>query len=42
MTNLNSEKMDIAKITNPNLCAGSIGDVLVGADVFLGVSAPIL
>ena len=40
MTNLNSEKLDIAKITNPDLCAGSIADVLVGADVFLGVSAP--
>lgn len=40
MTNLNSEKLDIAKITNPDLCSGSIGDVLVGADVFLGVSAP--
>ena len=37
---LNPEKEEMAKITNPNKKAGSLADVLVGADVFIGVSAP--
>ena len=37
---LNSEKADIAKITNTKKKAGSLGDVLAGADVFIGLSAP--
>ncbi len=37
---LNSAKMDIASLTNRSLKKGSLRDVLVGADVFIGVSAP--
>ena len=37
---LNEEKQDIARITNRNLRKGSLADVLAGADVFIGVSAP--
>ena len=37
---LNSEKMEMAKISNPEKKAGSLADMLVGADVFIGVSAP--
>ena len=37
---LNSEKMEIAEITNKNMRKGTLADVLVGADVFIGVSAP--
>ncbi len=37
---MNPEKEDIAKITNPHKKAGSLADMLVGADVFIGVSAP--
>ena len=37
---LNSEKIEIAEITNRNMRKGSLADVLVGADVFIGVSAP--
>ena len=39
-SNLNSEKADIAKITNLEKKAGSLADALVGADVFIGLSAP--
>ena len=37
---LNSEKLEMAKITNRNLEKGSLKDVIKGADVFIGVSAP--
>jgi malate dehydrogenase (oxaloacetate-decarboxylating) len=39
-TGLNPEKEEIAKITNSAKKAGTLADVLVGADVFIGVSAP--
>jgi malate dehydrogenase (oxaloacetate-decarboxylating) len=35
---LNSAKQEIAKITNPSGKAGSLADVIEGADVFIGVS----
>jgi malate dehydrogenase (oxaloacetate-decarboxylating) len=38
--NLNSEKEDIAKITNLDKKAGTLADMLVGADAFIGLSAP--
>ena len=38
--NLNSEKQLIAGITNPDRKQGSLADAMVGADVFIGVSAP--
>ena len=38
--NLNSAKEEIAKITNRDKKQGSLADVIVGADVFIGVSAP--
>lgn len=37
---LNKEKQKIASITNPTCRKGSLKDVIQGADVFLGVSAP--
>ena len=37
---LNSEKEEIAEITNQQLRKGSLADVIKGADVFIGVSAP--
>lgn len=37
---LNAEKIEMAKITNRQLRKGSLEEVLVGADVFIGVSAP--
>jgi malate dehydrogenase (oxaloacetate-decarboxylating) len=37
---LNPAKEEMAKITNPDKKAGSLADVIVGADVFIGVSAP--
>lgn len=37
---LNGEKAQIAKKSNLDKIAGSLGDVLKGADVFIGVSAP--
>ncbi|MBR2992598.1 MAG: NAD-dependent malic enzyme [Clostridiales bacterium] len=37
---LNAAKEEMAKITNPEKKAGSLADVIVGADVFIGVSAP--
>lgn len=37
---LNQEKMEMAEITNAECRKGSLADVLVGADVFIGVSAP--
>ena len=37
---LNSEKAEMAEITNKQLRKGSLADVIKGADVFIGVSAP--
>ena len=37
---LNSEKIEMAKITNKEKISGSLADVIKGADVFIGVSAP--
>ncbi len=37
---LNPQKEEMAEITNHSHHAGSLGDMLVGADVFIGVSAP--
>nr|WP_330405707.1 malic enzyme-like NAD(P)-binding protein [Faecalicatena contorta] len=38
--NLNSEKMEMAEICNQNMEKGTMAEVLKGADVFIGVSAP--
>ena len=38
--NLNWVKEEMAEVTNPERRAGSLADMLVGADVFIGVSAP--
>ena len=38
--NLNDAKIEMAKISNLEKKKGSLKDVLVGADVFIGVSAP--
>lgn len=38
--NLNAEKSEMAKISNLQKIKGTLKDVLVGADVFIGVSAP--
>ncbi|MCP1109081.1 malate dehydrogenase (oxaloacetate-decarboxylating) [Lachnospiraceae bacterium PF1-21] len=37
---LNKEKEEMAKITNREMKKGTLADCLVGADVFIGVSAP--
>ena len=37
---MNDSKMEIAKITNPENLQGTLQDALLGADVFIGVSAP--
>ncbi len=37
---LNWIKEEMAQVTNPEKKAGSLADMLVGADVFIGVSAP--
>ncbi len=37
---MNPAKQEIAEITNPNKIRGNLADVLQGADVFIGVSAP--
>ncbi len=37
---MNAIKDELAKITNTEKTEGSLADVLVGADVFIGVSAP--
>jgi len=39
-SDLNSEKEEIANITNKQMKKGSLADVMHGADVFIGVSAP--
>ena len=38
--NLNAEKAEMAKISNLHNIKGSLKDVLIGADVFIGLSAP--
>jgi len=40
MPNLNDEKARIAEISNRGMKKGSLADVIRGADVFIGVSAP--
>lgn len=40
MDGLNSEQEKMSKITNPEKLSGSLADVMKGADVFIGVSAP--
>ena len=37
---LNSEKLDMAQITNPRLITGGLAEAVKGADVFIGVSVP--
>jgi len=37
---LNSEKAEMAQISNKQMKKGSLADVMKGADVFIGVSAP--
>jgi len=37
---LNTEKQEMAKISNRNMEKGTLADVIKGADVFIGVSAP--
>ena len=37
---MNPIKDEMALITNPEGCKGSLADAMVGADVFIGVSAP--
>jgi len=39
-SDLNNEKVELAKITNPRQAEGPLSDVLVDADVFIGVSGP--
>lgn len=39
-TDLNSEKIKLMSLTNPNGESGSLKDVIKGKDVFIGVSAP--
>lgn len=39
-TNLNWSKKEMLELTNPNDEKGSLADVLEGADIFVGVSAP--
>lgn len=36
---MNKSKDEIAKVTNPQMIIGSLADAMVGADVFIGVSA---
>lgn len=38
--NLNSIKQQMALVTNPDMKKGALSDVIKGADVFIGVSAP--
>lgn len=39
-TDLNGSKQELVKITNPRNISGELKDVLVNADVFIGVSGP--
>ncbi len=38
--NVDGAKQELAKVTNPDKLKGTLADALVGADVFIGVSAP--
>ncbi|GFP74458.1 NAD(P)-dependent malic enzyme [Clostridium fungisolvens] len=38
--NVDDAKKELAKVTNPDNIKGNLADALVGADVFIGVSAP--
>lgn len=38
--NVDDAKKELAKVTNPDNIQGTLADALVGADVFIGVSAP--
>ncbi|WP_297421294.1 malic enzyme-like NAD(P)-binding protein [Clostridium sp.] len=40
MENIDSSKQALAEITNPDNIKGNLSDALVGADLFIGVSAP--
>ncbi|WP_250673076.1 malic enzyme-like NAD(P)-binding protein [Paraclostridium ghonii] len=40
MKDIDEAKLELAKVTNLNNVKGSLADALVGADVFIGVSAP--
>ncbi len=40
MDNLSDAHKELAQITNPNCEVGTLADVMKGADVFIGVSAP--
>jgi len=40
MEKIDDAKTDLAERTNPDNIKGSLADALVGADVFVGVSAP--
>ena len=40
MERMNPAKQEIAALTNPQRRRGALADVLLGADVFIGVSAP--
>jgi malate dehydrogenase (oxaloacetate-decarboxylating) len=37
---MNPAKVELAKITNKEAIKGSLADVIIGADIFIGVSAP--
>ena len=37
---LNDAKLELAELTNRRMVTGSLADAIVGADVFIGVSAP--
>ncbi len=39
-THMNAVKAEIAKVSNRKKAAGSLADMLAGADIFIGVSAP--
>ena len=41
MEGLNEGHRDIAALTNPECKHGTLADAMVGADVFVGVSAPL-
>ncbi|MDD3144516.1 MAG: NADP-dependent malic enzyme [Candidatus Gracilibacteria bacterium] len=41
-SDLNKEKIEILNITNKNDISGTLKDAMIGADVFVGVSAPLV
>jgi malate dehydrogenase (oxaloacetate-decarboxylating) len=38
--NVDDAKKELAKVTNPDNIQGTLADALIGADIFIGVSAP--